>query len=358
MRNKTITVIFIMILAIFTIGQLSEAENLIGHNEDNVTKVYDNKDNYIFSIAMGITVGDRYISQDNVEYLIVKLEDEKAIAEKKGKIDLEEELTASLKEMPFMAVEKEKVVGIYHTHNDESYEPGSVSVEGRGDIHDVGRQLAKSLEKKRIETIYSDNMHLPHDGAAYSRSRATALSIVQKRPDIVLDLHRDAIPDVGDYTGNVNGKNITQIRLVVGRQNPNRKVNDQFARNLKAVSDKVTPGLIKDIFYGKGEYNQSIFPRAVLMEFGTYGNSQQQALDAASLLASPISYLLYGGKGSKPIGSDVEQKSAISSLFWIVVIFVAGLFAYLYYIEGSLQGVKDRIKKFLGRELVDRGDKK
>ncbi len=358
MRNKTITVIFIIIVAIFTIGQLSNAENLIGHNEDKVTKVYDNKGNYIFSIAMGVTEGDRYISQENIEYLVVKLTDEKAIAEKKGKVDLEENLTASVEDMPFMAVEKQKVVGIYHTHNDESYEPGSVSVEGKGDIHAVGRQLAKSLNEKRVDTIYSDNLHLPHDGAAYSRSRGTALSIVQKRPDIILDLHRDAIPDPGDYTGNVKGKSVTQVRLVVGRQNPNRKVNDQFARRLKAVSDKVTPGLIKDIFYGKGEYNQSIHPRSVLMEFGTYGNSQKQALDAASLLASPISYLLYGGKGNKPMGSDVEQKSAISNLFWIIVIFAVGLFAYLYYIEGSIQGVKDRIKRFLGRELVDRGDNK
>ncbi len=358
MRNKVLNVFSIIILFVVIIGQLAVAANFTGYNEDEVTKVYDKKGEYIFSIAMGVTTGDRYISQDNKEYKVVKVNNNKAIAEYEGDIELKAELTVNVNNLPFMAVENKKTVGIYHTHNDESYKPGSVSIKGKGDIHDVGRQLAKSLKEKGIETIYSDNLHLPHDGAAYSRSRATALSIAKNRPDIILDLHRDAIPDVSEYTTNINGKNVTQVRLVVGRQNPNRKVNDQFARRLKAISDKVTPGLIKDIFYGKGEYNQSIFPNSVLMEFGTYGNRQRQAIDAANLLASPISYLLYGGKGNKPLGSDVEQRAAFRTVLWIIGIFIAGLFAYLYFIEGSLEGVKKRIKRFFGRELTDKGDNK
>ncbi len=354
-RNIYIFIFIISTLIIFV--QLSYAEDLAGHNEEEVMEVYDKDNNLIFSIAMGVTAGDRYLSEDNIEYEIVSVEGKKAIAGKKGKIDLEAELQASLGNLPYMAVEETKVVGIYHTHNDESYQPGSVSKGGQGDIHRVGKELSRALEKKGIDTIYSDNLHLPHDGAAYARSRGTALSIARKNPDVILDLHRDAIPDVNSYTASVKGENVTQIRLVVGRQNPNNKVNDQFARHLKAASDQITPGLIKDIFYGKGEYNQSIFPRAILMEFGTYSNNMQQALNAANLLASPISHLLYGGKGDKPLGSEGEQRSALSNLFLILILFGTGLFLYLYYIEGSLTGVKERLKRFFSRELIDRGEK-
>lgn len=357
MYNKIINIFSIIIFVVLVVGQLAGAANYEGYNEEQVTEVFSKNGEYIFSTAMGVTKGDRYLSQNNKEYKITEVTDKKAIAEYKGKIDLKADLSASTGNLPFMAVEQLKVVGIYHTHNDESYKPGSVSVEGQGDIHEVGKQLAKALQEKDIKAIHSDNLHIPHDGAAYSRSRATALSIAKNNPDIILDLHRDAIPNVSEYTENVNGKNVTQIRLVVGRQNPNRKVNDQFARRLKAVSDKITPGLIKDIFYGKGEYNQSIFPRSILMEFGTYSNRQKQALEAANLLATPISYMLYGGKGNKPLGSGAEQRSAFTNLLWIIIIFGGGLFAYLYYLEGSLEGVKERIKKFFGRELVDRGDK-
>ena len=89
-------------------------------------------------------------------------------------------------------------------------------------------------------------------GQPSERSRATVAELVQKAPDVIFDIHRDAIPRKEEYQKEVDGKKrSSQIRLVVGRQNPNHKVNDQFARRLKAIADELYPGLIKGIFYGK-----------------------------------------------------------------------------------------------------------
>ncbi len=242
------------------------AENYTGYLEDNVFSVYDQEDNYIFSTAMGVSEGDRYISENNIEYVIELVKEEKAVARKLNKIDLLEGIEMKANVVPPLAVGNNKLVAIYHTHNDESYLPGPYSIEGEGEgeIHEVALALEKALNNKGIKTIYSESMHLPHDGAAYERSRATAIDLVKKKPDAIFDLHRDAVPRKEEYLKTIKGKTISQIRIVLGRQNPNRKVNDQFARYLKAIADRQYPGLIKDIFYGHGSYNEQVSPHLLL----------------------------------------------------------------------------------------------
>ncbi len=321
-----------------------------GHTEDDYYRVYDNDDNYIFSTAMGVTKGDRYISKSNIEYIVEKVKDKenKAIARKKEKIDLKVQLVTDI---PEIAQDKdEPLVAFYHTHNAESYKPGPEMVEGRGDIHTVGRELAELLEQNSISTIHSENMHLPHDGAAYSRSRNTKLELIREQPDAILDIHRDAIPDEQEYISSVNGQKITQVRIVLGRKNPNREVNEQFARHLKAVSDENTPGLIRDIFMGQGEYNQALHPRSVLLELGTHTNTIDDVRKSLPLLAQNIASLLYADQG---VIEDTGRAGWIT-LLWIIGITGTAIIGYLYMIERNWSGVKERIKNFFGREIIDR----
>ncbi len=56
------------------------------------------------------------------------------------------------------------VVGIYHTHNAESYVPtsGTESKEdGQGDVLQVGKALAAALEKQGVEVHWTPSSHLP-----------------------------------------------------------------------------------------------------------------------------------------------------------------------------------------------------
>src|SRR5690606_32180147 len=157
-----------------------------------------------------------------------------------------------------------------------------------GDIHEVGKRLAESFEKMGYEVVWRDDSHLPHDGQAYLRSRRTASEISRRGPVTMLDVHRDAIPRPEEYLADVNGELISQVRLVVGRQNPNRDANLEYAKRIKAIADEKYPGLIKGIFHAKGNYNQDLGPRMILLEFGTHVTTLEQALRSTEMMAEVI----------------------------------------------------------------------
>lgn len=355
MKNKLYLIIAVFLFLGFVLTGNANAEEIIGHIEETTVSVYDQDGNYIFATAMGVVKGDRYINEDNVEYVIEAVNGNRAIARRVGKVDLLEGTGKELSALTPLAAEGKKLIGLYFTHNDESYKPGPEVIQGRGEIHNVGQALQSALEEKGIRVVRSDNLHLPHDGAAYERSRATALALLKQRPDAIFDVHRDAVPRKEEYLKTVDAKQISQVRLVVGRQNPNRGVNDGFARQLKAIADKQHPGLIKGIFYGSGSYNQQLSPRALLFEFGTHVTTKEQAQESTRMLADSINLLLYGA-GGKNVRAR-ENPSAFSTIAWIVGIVIIGLLAYLFVNEGSWEGVVKRIKNFFGREIIDRGDK-
>lgn len=183
----------------------------------------------------------------------------------------------------------EGFIGIYHTHNDESYIPtdGTASVNGRGGIHRVGDVLGRELAQHGFRVVKSEALHLPHDRGAYRRSRRTALKMLPKNPLVLLDVHRDATPPEF-YREVVKGEPVTQIRLVVGRENPFHRTNLAFARRLKAEADRSFPGLVKGIYYGRGNYNQDLGPRTLLIEVGAHTNSRIRAERGAAMFATVL----------------------------------------------------------------------
>ncbi|MFW6016708.1 MAG: stage II sporulation protein P [bacterium] len=344
MLKKKIIIIYLLFFVFIFVPALKGAE-IIEHCEEHVVEVYDESGEYIFATARGVVRGDRYISSDNYEYRITEVSGKKAIAEKQREVDLLQDVTELRVRYDFTQ-EDERVVAIYHTHNGESYKPDEETVEGVGEIHEVGRELAASLEELGVKVVHNENLHLPHDGTAYERSRATAVQVSEERPHIVLDIHRDGIPNPEEYLTDVNGKTISQVRLVVGRQNPNSSVNDKFARQLKASANEMYPGLIRDIFFGRGNYNQSVSPNSILLEFGTHVTTKEQAIASAQLLAEPLKNILYGEEAAAQRGS-----AAYSSIPWIIGLLVVGIFIYLFINEGSWEGVVNKLKNFISGEM-------
>ena len=350
-KKLSLVKILFSILIIFIYTIQINAGNFIGHREEDIVNVYDQEGNYIFAIAMEVSIGDRYIDEVNQEYLVVEVNGQRAIAEKKGIVDLLQDTGIEINALTPIAAQGSGQIGIYHTHNGESYLPGPDNVDGKGEIHEVGDVLKKSLEEKGISVKKLDNIHLPHDGAAYERSRNTVSDLLKKRPDAIFDVHRDAIPRKEEYQKEVNGQLISQIRLVVGRQNPNQKVNDQFAKSLKAVADEQYPGLIKGIFYGRGNYNQQFAPRSLLLEFGTHVTTKEQAVASAHMLADSISQLVYGSRDKQKTVDTGENRSALSTIGWILLFTISGIVIFLFINERSINGVISRIKSFFKREV-------
>lgn len=182
--------------------------------------------------------------------------------------------------------ERDPLIVILHTHNDESYllDQGTSSIPGRGGIHRVGAALANALRERGYRAIHDETIHLPHDDFAYLRSRRTILSYLPLRPTMVLDLHRNAAPP-DFYADHVNGRGITRVRIVVGRQNPRMRANLTAARRLKAIADRIHPGFIRDIFISAGDYNQDLGPRVLLLEVGAHTNALASAVRSMEILA-------------------------------------------------------------------------
>jgi len=352
-------------LLVFCAASGAQAEDWT--DESRLFSVTTEDGQKLFSISGTVSEGDEYISRDNALYRIKSVSGENAAAERIGQesmpdvswLDTGEAQAVFAPSIPAASSSKgsgeKKLIAMYVTHSDESYVPtdGTESIEGQGGIYDVARDFRDALQAQGIDVILDESTHLPHDSGAYRRSRRTAERLLQKRPDAIIDIHRDGIPDKNEYTLTIDGENASQVRLLVGRANQNSEVNREFAKQLKAVADKRYPGLIKDIFIGKGTYNQDLSPNAILLEFGTHTISKERVLNSTGLMADVVSTTLYGPQTGSAQSDDsaaqaaesrkkAENKSSSKGILWLIIAVIIGviLFALMQTGGGKAMGSK------------------
>lgn len=293
--------------------------------------------------------GDEYVSGDNRHFRVIQVDPNGKAArmEDLGAFPLPDVEWAAESALPVAAVRR--AVALYCTHSDESYEPtdGKSSLEKRGGIYDVAESLKASLEKEGVTVYYSDENHYPHDAGAYRRSRATAASLAEEGVDAIFDIHRDGIPDASQYEGTVDGEDVTKVRLLVGRSNQNADANKQFAAQIKAVADKVYPGLIKDIYMGKGSYNQDIMSQSVLLEFGTHKSDKNEVLASTAFMADVLDRTLYGGvTGAAGDGktSAPRNTGGATGAAWVIGLLIVGALVYAFAATGDRRLAFDKFK--------------
>lgn len=264
--------------------------------------------------------GDRYIGGNNHLFQVEEIKGRDVYVKYLETITLPE-ASALLQAQIGVSEAASAAVGIYHTHNAESYVPNSgteAKADGRGDVLAVGKTLAEALEREGLQALWSENSHLPHDGQAYLRSRRTAAELLKQRPATLIDVHRDATPPQV-YAAEIEGVPVTKVRLVVGRQNQNREANLEYAKRLKAVADELYPGIVEGIFEARGNYNQDLGPKMILLEFGAHTNRLEEAQQAAEFFAKviPAAAGLSGGEvqsAQKQLGG-----AAGKSLLWLIL---------------------------------------
>ncbi|MBQ2953116.1 MAG: stage II sporulation protein P [Clostridia bacterium] len=306
--------------------------------------------------------GDLYIAADNRLYEVTGAQGSRAVAAYRETVVLPD--VSWLEASDALAVSQvNRRIALYCTHSDESYTPtdGYYSTDGRGSIYEVAQALADDLAARGAETIVADTLHHPHDAGAYRRSRQTAVQLLASAPDCLLDVHRDGIPDPASYAVEIGGEPASKVRLLVGRGNANMAVNKEFALLVKAVADRVYPGLIKDIYMGRGMYNQDLLPRSLLLECGTYTLEKERVLRSMDMLADVIDRALYGGvlgsagsvsdAGSvpserggvtmgepDPVPQEPEGSGVASGLAWTLGALAVGLAGYALLSAGSWRG--------------------
>lgn len=344
--------IFLILLLLFPCAALAE----------DVYTLVDSGGNTLTSYCGDCDAGDEYISSDNQHYRVEKVDKDKltATVTHLGSMDLPDVSWLEIVDNATPVSAVKRMIVLYCTHSDESYieGDGKESDEERGGIYDIAEEFSSHLEDCGATVELSKETHHPHDSGAYRRSRSTAVELLKQQPSAVFDLHRDGIPDPDEYAVTIGGEKMSKVRLLVGKSNQNKEANLDFAKHVKAVGDKLYPGLIKDIYIGKGTYNQDLAPRCLLLEFGTHTLSKERVMNSTGPMAEVAFRALFGGVTGSAGASDVsgsrssqqekpsaESNEGSSSIWWIIGALVLGLGVFAFLSSGSASGGASKWKR-------------
>ena len=241
-----------------------------------------------------VALGDVYISKDFLKYEVVSVNHENKTGVAKF---IEQVKKPSVRTYygPNRINNQTKKIGLYLTHNDESYITGDGvdSVYGVGGIHDIAKKIKSELTKYNIDVYLDETLHIPHDTSAYSRSKSTASSLLKNYElDAIFDIHRDGASRKS-YVQNVNGVDKCMVRMVVGLGNGNNEINEEFATYIMSVANEMYPWLIKDIYFGKGHYNQNLYGKSILFEMGSHLVEKDLVMKSVAPLCDVINTALF-----------------------------------------------------------------
>lgn len=202
----------------------------------------------------------------------------------------------------------QRAVGIYHTHTTEAFvltsgEPRSLDFSET--VVALGHVIKEVLEQRGFEVLHSEEHHDTVFAKSYINSAQTAREMVAQQPNMVLllDIHRDGVGKTREKarattTGQIEGRSVGRILLVVGQNNPNWRSNYQVALSLHHLMNQLYPGLSRGILLRSNiSYNQEIHPGAVLVEIGGHWNSLDEAIYGAQLFAEVVARYLEGAGG-------------------------------------------------------------
>lgn len=205
---------------------------------------------------------------------------------------------------------------IYHTHTTESYEEYHNTVydmrnswrdtDNNNNMAAVGEALTQELEKYGISVLHDTEQHdYPSYNGAYERSRKTVEDYLNEYPSIkvTIDLHRDGIIQSDNTVlkpvAEVGGKRAAQLMIVAPCDDgsvgvPEWRENLRFAAEVQASIESSVPNLCRPIFFCYRNYNLWLTQASLLFELGTNGNTLEEALYTARLIAEPIANVLNG----------------------------------------------------------------
>ncbi|NLI92430.1 MAG: stage II sporulation protein P [Peptococcaceae bacterium] len=193
--------------------------------------------------------------------------------------------------------EHDVLVGVYHTHNAESYagDGGKDRVNGgeNGNVVELGKLLVDVMNKNGIPAYHSATVNDKIYINAYDYSYQTAKKILQEHPTIrlLLDVHRDGLPtQVGKSSVTINNKETAKVMIVIGQKNPNWEKNNQIANKILAIGEEKYPGLFfpKIRYASEARYNQHLTNGALLFEIGSQLNTPEEAKAAVEPLVQVL----------------------------------------------------------------------
>jgi stage II sporulation protein P len=203
------------------------------------------------------------------------------------------------------ALTGESLVCIYNTHTGETYSltDGVERLDGkRGGVVTAAAALQEELESiYGIKVARSDNINDTNYNTSYIESEKTARELLSANPktSVIFDIHRDSGKTREQSVVEIDGQTLAPLLFIVGsdarRPFPAWRQNYAFAVELSDKINEKYPGLSLGVRVKDGLYNQSLHPRAVLLEVGTTENSCEEAVRSARLIAGVVAGIV-GGK--------------------------------------------------------------
>ena len=145
--------------------------------------------------------------------------------------------------------------------------------------------------------------------AAYDYARPYIEEVLKENPtiEIVIDLHRDGVPEDRKLVTEINGKPTAQIMFYNGLSytadggqvdylpNPYIQDNLAFSFQLEYQAAQYYPELYRGIYLAALRYNLHLKPRALLLEAGAQTNTVQEVKNAMEPFADILDRVLSGG---------------------------------------------------------------
>ena len=199
---------------------------------------------------------------------------------------------------------------IVHTHGTESYtqsekyhysDADSPRCEDtRYNVVRVGEELASELTSMGYNVLHDKSLNdTPSYNNSYNKTLSVIESYLEKYPSIqcVLDVHRDALEREDGtkvkFTADIKGENVSQVMIVcgtdgLGLEHPNWQSNLSFALKIQNYMNGKYPGIMRPVNLRKERFNMHKTPGSLILEFGTHGNTLDEALASVKYIAEGI----------------------------------------------------------------------
>ena len=202
---------------------------------------------------------------------------------------------------------------IYHSHSQEEF-IDSVQGDPSTTIVGVGEYLTTLLrDTYGYNVIHVTDTFDIVDGKldrnqAYTFAQERISQILEENPsvEVVIDLHRDGVPEGKRLVTNVNGKETAKIMFFNGLSrtnkngeisylpNPYIKENLAFSLQMMLESKKYYPDLARTIYLRGYRYNLHLRPKTLLVECVAQTNTVQEEMNAMEPLADILNKVLTG----------------------------------------------------------------
>lgn len=196
---------------------------------------------------------------------------------------------------------------IYHTHSQEGY-IDSTAESTDTSVVAIGDYLTQLLtEQYGLQVLHHKGEYDVNDRASsYSNALPAIERILKENPtiEVVIDLHRDGVPETTHLVTEINGKATAQIMFFNGLSKttargelaylPNPYIEDNlaFSFQMQLAAEEYFPGLTRRIYLKGYRYNMHVCPKTLLVEVGAQTNTFEEAKNAMEPLATLLGNVL------------------------------------------------------------------